>query len=111
MPTNPSPGQPANLQDASNKFIRWFSCGLLILVLAAVVLAAPHFPLVGASTGATVAFDVPAPCPVSTQDVDSQIIRWINRVLLILGGAGLILMVLPQLIKLIAEVKDAFAAL
>ena len=50
---------------------------------------------------------IPAPPRQATpQDPDSEIIRWINRILLILGGAGLILMVLPQLIGLAKQVKD-----
>ena len=43
----------------------------------------------------------------SGQDTDSQIIRWINRILLVLGGVGLILMVVPQLIQLAKQVKEA----
>lgn len=43
------------------------------------------------------------------EDLDSRIIRWINRILLLLGGAGLILMELPQLIDLAKDVKRGIA--
>jgi len=50
------------------------------------------------------------PSAPKSEDTDSQIIRWINRILLVLGGAGLVLMVLPQLIDLAKQVKDHLLA-